>query len=91
MLSHPPVLNKILGNSQTRGMWALAPVSEFYERILPILDHVRIQTFWEGIHKFVEVAHNGVVYKPPHESNHVSVFHYKDQVRAPPPPLPPPD
>ena len=47
------VVNRILVNSQTRGMRALAPVGEWYERILPILDHVRLQTFCEGIQKFL--------------------------------------
>ena len=40
--SHPPVLKKSLGNSQTRVVWALELVGEWYERILPILDHVRL-------------------------------------------------
>ena len=53
---HPPVLKKSLENSQTRVMRYIAPVGEWYERILPILDHVRLQTFCEVIHKFVEVA-----------------------------------
>ena len=67
-------------------MRGIAPVGEWYERILLILDHVHLQNFYEGIHKFVEVANYGVADQPPHVSNHVSVSPYKDQVHAPPPP-----
>ena len=67
MPSHPPVLNKSLGNFLARVMRVLSPVGEWYECILPILDHVRIHTFCEGINKFVEVAQNGVAEKPLHD------------------------
>ena len=54
-------------------MREIATVGEWYELILPILGHVRLQTFYEGIHNFLEVEQNGVAEKPPHDSNHVSV------------------